>query len=161
MNAKKDQKLTDNGNHVHAPMWKRFTLQTKEEMSVFLDALLAELIQATENERDVFAVRLAMEEAVTNALEHGTRGSPQKSVRVCYSLDHTCFLTKVEDDGAGFSPLAAPDPTLPENIERERGRGLLLMRHYMTSVRFNKSGNRVTMCKCWSTEPQSPTVTPD
>jgi serine/threonine-protein kinase RsbW len=51
----------------------------------------------------------------------------------------------VEDQGAGFTPEEVPDPTLEENIERGSGRGLLLIRAYMTSVEYNKKGNKVTM----------------
>ena len=132
--------------------WKRFRLRTSEDKMAFLDALLNDLSDAPAEEHDIFAVRLAMEEAVSNALRHGSQDDSKKCVLVCYFLDDTCFLTKVEDEGAGFSPLATPDPTLPENIDRECGRGLMLMRHFMTCVRFNKAGNRVTMCKCWSTD---------
>jgi serine/threonine-protein kinase RsbW len=133
--------------------WKRFQLRTIEDKVAFLDALLNELMSdSPAAERDIFAVHMAMEEAVSNALRHGNQGDPKRGVRVCYFLDDTFFLTKVEDEGAGFSPLATPAPTLPENIERESGRGLMLMRHFMTCVRLNKAGNRVTMYKCWSSE---------
>jgi serine/threonine-protein kinase RsbW len=40
-----------------------------------------------------------------------------------------------------------PDPTAIENLERPCGRGLMLMRHYMTVVNYNASGNSVSMCK--------------
>ena len=54
---------------------------------------------------------------------------------------------EVEDEGPGFDPGRVPDPTLPENPDRPGGRGLPLMRHFMTWVRFSRPGNRVTLCK--------------
>jgi anti-sigma regulatory factor (Ser/Thr protein kinase) len=72
MNAKQDRNVTSDSSH--APMWKCFRLTTREEISAFLDALLDELNKAPANACDIFAVRLAMEEAVTNALEHGYSG---------------------------------------------------------------------------------------
>jgi serine/threonine-protein kinase RsbW len=52
--------------------------------------------------------------------------------------------------GDGFDPDAVPDPLAPENLEKPSGRGLLLMRHYLTSVDFNEKGNHVTLCRCRS-----------
>jgi len=56
-------------------------------------------------------------------------------------------LAEVEDEGPGFDPGGVADPTAAENRERTDGRGLLLMRHYMTWVRFSARGNRVTLYK--------------
>ena len=56
-------------------------------------------------------------------------------------------MIEVEDEGRGFDPSHVPDPTLPENLERPNGRGLLLMRRSMTWVRYTGRGNRVTLCK--------------
>jgi serine/threonine-protein kinase RsbW len=56
-------------------------------------------------------------------------------------------VIEIEDEGDGFDPDALPDPSALENLERSCGRGVFLMRHYMTSVRYNRRGNRVTMWK--------------
>ena len=53
----------------------------------------------------------------------------------------------VRDEGPGFDPSALPDPSDPANLERESGRGLMLMRTFMDEVRFNEQGNEVTMIK--------------
>jgi serine/threonine-protein kinase RsbW len=99
------------------------------------------------SERDRFAVRLALDEALANALKHGNRGDPAKCVRLCWRVTPECVLAKVEDEGEGFDPAAVPDPRDPENLERSCGRGLLLMRHYMDEVRYHGRGNRVTLGK--------------
>jgi serine/threonine-protein kinase RsbW len=92
-------------------------------------------------------VRLALEEAVVNGLRHGNQGDPSKCVRVLYRVAPEAVLAEVQDEGAGFDPARVPDPTLPENVDRPGGRGLVLMRHFMTWVEFSARGNRVTLCK--------------
>ena len=61
-----------------------------------------------------------------------------------------------EDEGPGFDPHQVPDPLAPENLEKSSGRGLLLMRTYMTWIRYNECGNQVTLCKQRSSEESSP-----
>jgi len=93
-----------------------------------------------------FAIRLAFEEAVSNAFRHGHRSLPsQTPIIVEYEVDDSRVLLRVEDQGGGFKPDAIPDPTLDENLDKPDGRGLMLIRAYMTSVRFNQRGNRVEM----------------
>jgi serine/threonine-protein kinase RsbW len=97
------------------------------------------------SERDVFAVRLALEEAVVNGLKHGNAGDPAKEVRVRYRVTAEEVVAEVVDEGPGFDPDQVPDPRALENLERPGGRGLLLMRHYVTEVRYNDRGNAVTL----------------
>jgi serine/threonine-protein kinase RsbW len=98
-------------------------------------------------EAAVFAVRLAVDEAITNAIRHGNRGDRSKKVTVEYAVDDRQFRCSIADEGEGFRPQDLPDPTLDENLERPSGRGILLMRSYMTEVSFNEKGNRVTLIK--------------
>ncbi|HWL75257.1 MAG TPA: ATP-binding protein, partial [Burkholderiaceae bacterium] len=53
----------------------------------------------------------------------------------------------IRDEGPGFNPSDVPDPTDPANLERESGRGLLLMRSFMDEVQYNSTGNEVTLVK--------------
>ena len=64
-----------------------------------------------------FALRLALEEALTNAIRHGNRSNPQKNVTVQYQVDSGRVVIEVEDQGEGFDPQAVPDPTRVENLE--------------------------------------------
>jgi serine/threonine-protein kinase RsbW len=93
----------------------------------------------------VFAVRLAFEEAVVNALRHGHRDIPHEPVEVEWSVDEQEVSLSVRDKGPGFQPGDVPDPTAEENIEAPSGRGIMLMRHYMTRVEYNETGNLVRM----------------
>lgn len=96
---------------------------------------------------DIFGMRLALEEALVNAVKHGNRGDPQKRVLVRYHVTAEQVLVQIEDQGAGFDPTRVPDPTDAEHLDCPCGRGLLLIRHYTTWVQYNARGNRVTLCK--------------
>jgi serine/threonine-protein kinase RsbW len=105
------------------------------------------MVRAGYGERDIFGVRLSLEEAVVNAIRHGHRGDTSKAVAVRFFVDAAQVFAEVADEGPGFDPALVPDPLAPENLERPSGRGVFLMRHYMTSVQFNERGNCVTLCK--------------
>jgi serine/threonine-protein kinase RsbW len=93
-----------------------------------------------------FAVRLAFHEALSNSFRHGHRALPPSTpVRVHFEADPASVSISIEDQGPGFDPDAVPDPTTDENLERGSGRGLLLIRAYMSDVRFEGRGNRVRL----------------
>jgi serine/threonine-protein kinase RsbW len=99
------------------------------------------------SEREIFAIRLALEEALVNAIKHGNQMDRSKKVCIAYRVHCERFDVYVADEGPGFDPCDVPDPTAVENLERACGRGLMLMRHYMTEVTFSQRGNAVTMSK--------------
>jgi len=98
-------------------------------------------------EVEIFAIKMAVEEALVNAIKHGNQMDPNKRVRVLYRIHPERFEVRITDQGPGFDPSDVPDPTAPENLERPCGRGLLLMRYYMTEVSFDDRGSTITMLK--------------
>lgn len=117
---------------------------------------IEQLLQARRiNERDVFSIKLALEEALVNAIKHGNQMDCGKKVYITYQLDSERFHIQITDDGPGFDPCDVPDPTAFENLERPCGRGLMLMRHYMTEVSFKERGNTVAMTKVFRSHPSS------
>lgn len=98
-------------------------------------------------EHDIFAIKLAIEEALVNAIKHGNQMDRSKKVQISYHIRDEDFHIVIMDEGRGFDPGDIPDPTCPENVERCCGRGLLLMRHYMNEVSFSCQGNSVRMRK--------------
>jgi serine/threonine-protein kinase RsbW len=92
-----------------------------------------------------FAVRLALEEALTNAIRHGHAGDPSLEIKVEATVDASEIVLSVEDIGSGFDPGAVPDPTAAENLTIASGRGLALMRAFMTEVEVVPPGNRILM----------------
>ncbi len=94
-----------------------------------------------------FSIKLAMEEAVTNAIKHGNRFDKTKKVFLRWACNHASFTLSVRDEGHGFNPKDVPDPTAPENLTLPYGRGLMLIQAYMDRVEYNPAGNEVTMVK--------------
>ncbi len=113
--------------------------------------LILEIIEQLQRhrwaQRDVFGVHLALEEAVVNAIKHGNGEDLDKKVQVACKISSTRCWILVEDEGPGFNPSAVPDCTLDENLDKPSGRGLKLMKNYMTMIEYNESGNRVVMEK--------------
>jgi anti-sigma regulatory factor (Ser/Thr protein kinase) len=96
---------------------------------------------------DLVAVILATREAVLNAVRHGHRGNLDKTLRLKYLVTPTEVLVEVEDEGFGFNPDCIPDAVAGWQDHQPRGRGLFLMRSYMSWISFNPTGNRVTLCR--------------
>ncbi len=97
--------------------------------------------------RDVFGVRLALEEALVNAIKHGNGLDPDKTVRVNCLIEDDLLRVEIEDQGPGFNMGEVPDPTAEENLERPCGRGIMLIKSFMTNVEYNAKGNRVVLEK--------------
>jgi serine/threonine-protein kinase RsbW len=99
------------------------------------------------NETDIFAIHISLLEAIANAMEHGNRHDPSKTI----TLDFTCFAEsvqlKISDQGAGFNPTRIPSPLEDANLELPRGRGLHLMRCFMTHVSYCDNGRTVLLEK--------------
>jgi serine/threonine-protein kinase RsbW len=97
------------------------------------------------SDKDIFCIRLALEEALVNAIKHGNQMDRSKKVQISYRVGADRFECRIADEGPGFDPRDVPDPTDFENLERPCGRGLMLMRHYMSDVAYNERGNAVSM----------------
>lgn len=104
-----------------------------------------EIVQSLENAgfstKELFGIKLAIEEALVNSIKHGNQLDPEKHVDVMFSVTDECFAIEIHDQGEGFNMDDIPDPTDPENLERPTGRGLFLMHAYMTECHFVPPGN--------------------
>src|SRR5262245_60143928 len=89
--------------------------------------IIEQLQQAAWNQKDIFGVHLALEEAVVNAIKHGNCEDPDKVVQVVCKISPTRCWILVQDQGPGFDPENVPDCTLDENLDKPSGRGLKLM----------------------------------
>jgi serine/threonine-protein kinase RsbW len=90
-------------------------------------------------------LRVGLTEALANAMLYGNGQDPHKRVRVEVLVGPDSITARVTDQGAGFDPDSVPDPRLPQNLLREGGRGLFLMRELLDEVLFNERGNSVTL----------------
>jgi anti-sigma regulatory factor (Ser/Thr protein kinase) len=92
-----------------------------------------------------FQLRVALCEALANAIVYGNKLDPSKRVNVSVQVDDTIVQVVVEDQGNGFDPTLIPDPTGPDRIEAVDGRGLFLIRQLADEVYHNDRGNSICM----------------
>ena len=112
-----------------------------------VQSLLGQLEAMSWSEDDRFGIHLSVEEALMNAIKHGNEEDPAKRVHVLIEVSDDQVVVQIADEGSGFDPDDVPDPTLEENLEIPSGRGVMLMRSFMTRVEYNDVGNRVRMEK--------------
>jgi serine/threonine-protein kinase RsbW len=109
--------------------------------------ILAEVERHGFNPNSLFATRLALEEALVNAIKHGNKLDPRKRVIVEAKVTDKRVEIEIEDQGPGFSRSSVPDPTAVENLCKCSGRGILLIEAYMNSVEWSQGGRRVRMVR--------------
>lgn len=137
--------MTDSQTHIENA--QRVELMCdRQQISSLIDHILAQAETHGFGSSSLFAIRLAIEEGITNAFEHGHRDlDPTPPITLEYAVTPNQIQIAIEDRGPGFSPESLPDPTLQENLSKPSGRGVMLMRAYMTEVVFSKVGNRVKL----------------
>ena len=109
--------------------------------------ILAEVERHGFNPNSLFATRLALEEALVNAIKHGNKLDPRKRVIVEAKVTGERVEIEIEDEGPGFQRSSVPDPTAEENLCKCSGRGILLIEAYMNSVEWSQGGRRVRMIR--------------
>lgn len=88
-------------------------------------------------EKRIPELMVALTEAITNAIIHANKKDPEKTVFIDFLVEGRKLTIKVKDEGDGFDPSTIPDPTQPENIYRDSGRGVYLMKVYCDEVLHN------------------------
>jgi serine/threonine-protein kinase RsbW len=99
------------------------------------------------NHQSAWAVNLALEEALANAIKHGNRHDPAKSVHIEWTVTPRRIEIVIEDQGGGFDRIHVPDPRKQENLEKCSGRGIFLIESYMNKVEWTNGGRRVRMIR--------------
>ncbi len=92
-------------------------------------------------------IKIAIVEALTNAMEHGNGFDSHKLVKVEAKFLETKAEIKINDQGRGFNHRKLPNPTAPENLYKPRGRGIYMIHRLMDEVRYNRKGNSLRMVK--------------
>lgn len=96
---------------------------------------------------DLFGnILISVTEGANNAIVHGNGGDASRSVEVAVLSNESWICFKIKDQGAGFDPEAIPDPTAPENLLKENGRGVFLMKSLSDNLIFEEGGSVVTIC---------------
>ena len=99
------------------------------------------------SDMDLPDMQLALEEGLANAIKHGNKMDPNKQVTVECFINEDVVRVVIKDEGNGFDLNEVPDPTLPENLDKPSGRGVMLMKAFMDDVLYNDIGNQLTFIK--------------
>jgi serine/threonine-protein kinase RsbW len=117
-----------------------------------VDPVVQEVMSVVRQMKDVDgkddAIELALQEALANAVIHGAKEDPTKTVECLVSSDEERgVLIVVRDPGAGFAYDAIPSCTVGENVYSNHGRGIFLINQLMDEVEFRKNGTEIRMVK--------------
>ncbi len=94
-------------------------------------------------------IGMAVREAVVNAVLHGNAYDHAKRVTLSYEMAGDNLVIRVTDQGKGLDPGTIPNPLEPENLLKQSGRGIFLIRSFMDEVNFRElhPGTEVTLIK--------------
>ena len=109
--------------------------------------ILKELKRCDFSEQSIFAVKLALEEALSNAVKHGNKCDCSKTVTVRYAVTEERAVVIIRDEGPGFIPDDVPDPTTPDRLPLPNGRGIMLVCAYMDEVQYRDHGREIYFVK--------------
>jgi serine/threonine-protein kinase RsbW len=114
------------------------------------------------DERAVYAVQLAVDEASTNVIEHAYGGKGRGEIEISCCINSDGLTVTLRDHGLHFDPERVPSPNLDDSLKERnaRGLGLYLMRQLMDEVRFDfasDAGNTLMMVKRKKAAPRSDT----
>jgi len=124
----------------------KIEIPSKIEKLTEIERLIDSISETVNISSDIYAnILVGVTEAVKNAIIHGNDLDTQKNVTIEYAISQKFITFKISDLGDGFDYYSIPDPTLPENIEKETGRGLFLMNCLSDEVVYNDTGNEVSL----------------
>jgi anti-sigma regulatory factor (Ser/Thr protein kinase) len=129
-----------------APVYLQ-TLSYYEEMDRATAIVLSSMDIFGYPDEVIRKMKVSLTELLVNAIHHGNGKDYTKKVFMGHVVDGKKTVVSIMDEGNGFNPGNIPDPTLPENIGRDCGRGLYIVRHYVDKIDFNDRGNRVMITK--------------
>jgi serine/threonine-protein kinase RsbW len=113
------------------------------DVESLIDVACAELALS----EDVYGnILIAVTEGVNNAIIHGNKLDASLTVHVGVHNNEEWVCFSITDRGTGFDPEAIPDPTAPENLLKENGRGIFLMKNLADEVSFDENGTVVNVC---------------
>jgi serine/threonine-protein kinase RsbW len=126
---------------------KNLTFPSTSDSLHLVEGLIDEISAEMHLDEDYYGnILIAVTEAVNNAINHGNKQDPNKTVSFVFTEndDHSISF-RITDQGSGFDFENIPDPTSPENIEKVNGRGVFLMKQLSDGVTFDDNGRVVEL----------------
>jgi anti-sigma regulatory factor (Ser/Thr protein kinase) len=145
-NSRKIQIKEKLGFRENDPVYLQF-ISYFEEMDKATSIIMGAMDSLGYADENIRKMKIILTELFANAIYHGNKGDHSKKVVVGHTIDKEKVVISIMDEGDGFDPSKIPDPTLPENLVKDCGRGIYIVRNYTDKIEFNKKGNRVTITK--------------
>ena len=125
---------------------QKLKIASKSENITLVEKLINDVCQNLKISEDHYGnILVALTEAVNNAIQHGNKYNPNKSIDILFDNKKDAITFTVKDQGEGFDYDHLPDPTDPKNIEKPIGRGVFLMRNLADKVEFFDKGRTVCL----------------
>lgn len=118
------------------------SFEEMERLESFIDELGLSL---NIDDDDLNRIMLVLSEAVNNAIVHGNKQKPEKKVFITTTLMEQALIITIKDEGEGFDPETLDNPLKEQNLLKEGGRGVYLIKHYADEVEFSKGGKELTV----------------
>jgi serine/threonine-protein kinase RsbW len=123
---------------------KSLELPSNNDAIGLVENLIDEICAELDVNDDAYGnVLIAVTEGINNAIQHGNKFSNELFISLAVGNNLTEFCFSITDQGDGFDFDALPDPTAPENIMKENGRGVYLMRNLADEVIYEELGRTV------------------
>ena len=117
----------------------RMSLSSRFENIEMAQHLCSQLLEGREvPEETRHWILMGLREALANAIKHGNRQDPSKSVHLEMDIVADTLVISIRDEGSGFDPASVGDPLTPENRLKTSGRGIFYMKTFMDDVRFER-----------------------
>ena len=122
----------------------RLSLNSTYEASEKVPDFVADIQEKSQLEDDTTGnLMLLLSEAVTNAIVHGNKLDESKKVEVEVQINSEKIISTVKDQGSGFNPKATKNPLKEENLLRDSGRGIFLIREISDSMDYLENGTKI------------------
>lgn len=125
---------------------QKIRISSKAENIILVERMIEDVCDLFNISEDYYGnILVSLTEAVNNAIYHGNKANPNKSIDIAFKSHPDRVSFSVKDEGPGFNYENLPDPTNPENIEKPNGRGVFLMRNLADKVYFEDNGSKVIL----------------
>jgi serine/threonine-protein kinase RsbW len=125
---------------------QKIRITSKAENIILVERMIEDVCDLFNISEDYYGnILVSLTEAVNNAIYHGNKANPNKSIDISFKSHPDRVSFSVKDEGPGFNFSNLPDPTNPENIEKPNGRGVFLMRNLADNVTFEENGSKVVL----------------
>jgi serine/threonine-protein kinase RsbW len=113
-------------------------ISSDPEMLPELEEFILEIAKSCKlNDEKLNGLALSFSEAASNSVVHGNKLDKNKKVKIKVLVNEKMISITIKDEGSGFNVQAVPDPTRPENILKDNGRGIHIMRSFLHDLRYN------------------------